>query len=73
MGLYSLEDGRLLRGHACELNAYVGCHYAGVERAFVDADAWDGTGMHPVAEIRVPARAPGAAPIALRVPLTKHC
>jgi RNA polymerase sigma factor (sigma-70 family) len=73
MGLYSLESGRLLRGHPCELHAYVGCHYPGVERAFVDADAWDCTGMHPVAEIRVPARAPGAAPIALEVPLTQHC
>ncbi len=73
LGLYELEGGRLVRGGRAELNAYVACHYPGVERAFVDADEWGRTGPHPVAEVRLPAGAPGAAPVALRVPLTQHC
>jgi hypothetical protein len=73
LGLFDLEGGRLVRGGRTELNAYISCHYSGVERVFVDADEWGRTEVHPVAEVRLPARTPGAAPIALRVPLTQHC
>jgi RNA polymerase sigma factor (sigma-70 family) len=73
LGLLDLEGGRLVRGGSVELNAYIGSHYPGVEKAFVDADEWGQTEVHPVAEVRLPARTPGAAPIALQVPLTQHC
>jgi RNA polymerase sigma factor (sigma-70 family) len=73
LGLTELERGRLVRGGGAELTANVSCHYPGVERAFVDPDEWGATGVHPVAEVRLPARTPGAEPVALRVPLTQHC
>ena len=60
-------------GGRAELTAHVSCHYPGVERAFVDPDEWGRTGVHPVAEVRLPARTPGAETVALRVPLTQHC
>jgi RNA polymerase sigma factor (sigma-70 family) len=71
--LLDLEGGRLVRGGQAELNASISCHYPGVERAFVDVDALGRTEVHPVAEVRLPARTPRAAPLALRVPLTQHC
>jgi RNA polymerase sigma factor (sigma-70 family) len=73
LGLTELERGRLVRGGRAELTASVSCHYPGAERAFLDPDEWGRTEVHPVAEVRLPARTPGAAPIALRVPLTQHC
>ena len=56
-----------------ELNAVVGCSYPGVENGFVDVDQWERKDVHPIAEIRLPARPPGAEPITLRVPLTQRC
>lgn len=73
LGLYNLEGGRLVRGRQAELNAFVGCSYPGVENGFVDVDTWERRDVHPIAEIRLPARAPEAEPITLRVPLTQRC
>jgi RNA polymerase sigma factor (sigma-70 family) len=73
MGLYQLEGGSLQCGGQPELNATIVCQYPGVEKAFVDVDRWTRKDIHPLAEVHLPARAPGIEPITLRVPLTRHC
>jgi hypothetical protein len=73
MGLHELESGSLARGGQAELAAHVVCQYPGVEKAFVDVDRWQRKDVHPVAEVRLPARALGAEPVTLRMPLTRRC
>jgi RNA polymerase sigma factor (sigma-70 family) len=74
MGLYELQGGSLKPGREADLAAYVVCQYPGVEKAFVDVDQPRcPKDIHPVAEILLPAKTPGAEPIKLRVPLTQRC
>jgi RNA polymerase sigma factor (sigma-70 family) len=72
MGLYQLEGGSLRCGDQSELNATIVCQYPGVEKAFVDVDQWTRKDIHPLAEVRLPAK-PGIEPTTLRVPLTRRC
>lgn len=73
MGLNALGGGRLVREREVELEAFVACHYPGVERAFVDVDRRCPTDVHPIVELRLAGAAEQSETINLRVPLTRRC
>jgi hypothetical protein len=72
MGLYQLSSETLARGKETEVEAFVVCHYPGVEKAYVDVDRRSQSDVCPLAEVRLPAGT-GSEPAMLRVPLAARC
>lgn len=73
MGLSRQAELTLVPGKPCELEAWIVSQYPGVERAFIDHSKGVPETIHPVVEIRFPAKTPGAEPITVRAALTQRC